>query len=359
MNELDQKWYQRRVFSVRIGEALLLVGIYLLFAFLYALTLWLNRMGPEDPDDHLFEFGSLMNNGGLQYLIELVLTVVVWILVFRIMRQRPLWQRLLAHLVTMPLWVYGAQQIYYVSCEALGMFHLKGAGSWWDIYIPMLFYILQFGILHAYEYFTSYQKKLRNEIELKNAALRSELSAIKAQLNPHFLYNVFNTISASVPPELETTREMIARLSDLFRYQLRASQTDLVPLRDELEFVRGYLELEQQRFEDRLTVDIHVPDHLLEAMVPPMILQPIVENSVKHGLASLIEGGKIKVRIEQEDGKLTFEVADTGVGVEDKEEALRSGVGLSNTQMRLQKMYDSSLQLLDNSPRGLIVRFAL
>ena len=90
-----------------------------------------------------------------------------------------------------------------------------------------------------------------------------------------------------------------------------------------------------------------------------MILQPLVENSVKHGLASLIEGGRIAIRIHRGEGKLQFEVADTGVGVQDKEKALSAGVGLSNTQLRLRKRYRTSLQLLDNQPRGLVVRFAI
>src|SRR5690606_10526197 len=99
--------------------------------------------------------------------------------------------------------------------------------------------------------------------------LKSELSAIKAQLNPHFLYNIFNTISASVPSENEKTRHMIAELSDLFRYQLKASQTELVPLKDELDFVKKYLDLEKERFEERLEIEISVDDSILNDMVPP------------------------------------------------------------------------------------------
>lgn len=108
----------------------------------------------------------------------------------------------------------------------------------WDIYIPGLFMMIQFGFLFAYEHYRENQKKLLVEGELRQAALKSELSAIKAQLNPHFLYNVFNTINASVPAENEKTRQLIAELSDLFRYQLQATKEDLVPLRDEISFVK-------------------------------------------------------------------------------------------------------------------------
>jgi len=197
------------------------------------------------------------------------------------------------------------------------------------------------------------------EGELRQAALKSELAAIKAQLNPHFLYNVFNAINASVPAENEKTRDMIAQLSDLFRYQLQASQQELVPLREELDFVKKYLDLEKARFEDRLKIQIKVPQELMEEKIPPMLLQPLVENSVKHGLSSLIEGGTISISIFKEDGKLKFEISDTGIGIENKTEAFDKGIGLTNTKLRLQKMYQAQLELLDNTPQGLKIRFAL
>ena len=197
------------------------------------------------------------------------------------------------------------------------------------------------------------------EGELRQAALKSELAAIKAQLNPHFLYNVFNTINASVPAENEKTRQMIAQLSDLFRYQLRATQQELVPLREELEFVKKYLDLEKSRFEDRLKITIDVPESLMKEKVPPMLLQPLVENSVKHGLASLIDGGEIHIAIRKNGEKLSFEISDTGVGIKDKSQAFGKGLGLTNTRARLQKMYQANMELLDNSTNGLTIRFAL
>ena len=196
-------------------------------------------------------------------------------------------------------------------------------------------------------------------IQLRQAALKSELAAIKAQLNPHFLYNVFNTINASVPSKQEKTRQLIATLADLFRYQLKASKKELVPLSDEIEFVNKYLELEKARFEERLEIAINVPEELNQEMVPPMLLQPLVENSVKHGISNSVEGGTISVTIFKDEDKLKFEIADTGKGVKDKKSLFGKGIGLSNTQLRLQKMYQSQLELLDNEPHGLKIRFSL
>ena len=146
-------------------------------------------------------------------------------------------RRLAIHLIGLPLFVVLFQQLYYISSEALGWSHLGSYGQVWDLYIPGLFYFIQFSIFHAYEYYHDNQRQLKLKAALSEAALKSELAALKAQLNPHFLYNVFNVISASVPPGQEKTREMLAKLSDLFRYQLRASKEEVVPLRDELDFV--------------------------------------------------------------------------------------------------------------------------
>ena len=242
--------------------------------------------------------------------------------------------------------------------ESMDKGHLEGSSEVWDIYIPALFYIIQFSLFHAFEYYYQFQKQKDTEHQLRQISLQNELSAIKAQLNPHFLYNVFNTISASVPPEQERTREMIAELADLFRYQLKASRTELVCLRDEIEFLEKYLDLEKARFGDRLVVKMDIDKTLLDENVPSMMIQPIVENCLKHGLASKIEGGEVAIFIKKRDNILNFGVKDTGVGVKDKLNLLNTeGVGLKNTQLRLEKLYHSKLVFEDNHPTGLSVSF--
>lgn len=351
---------EKKIFGVKWIEIGALFGTYLILSLGYHFTLWMNRGGFRDPNDHtLFVPHRWFNNEGLQYSVMFVATLIVWVFIFKVFRHWKLWQRLLLHFVGLPFFVLFSWKIFYKLCEALGFWHMEGNGQIWDIYIPTLIYLIQFSLMHAYEYYVINQRKLQYEIELKNTALKSELSAIKAQLNPHFLYNVFNTINASVPKEMEGTREMIAELSDLFRYQLKASREDLVTLEEELEFVKKYLKLEQRRFEDRLQIHINVPDGLLRRKIPPMILQPLVENSVKHGISPLVQGGRIDIGVSEKDDKLIFEISDTGIGVKNKDEALNLGVGLSNTQRRLQKMYQSTLRLSDNSPSGLKIQFEL
>jgi LytS/YehU family sensor histidine kinase len=239
------------------------------------------------------------------------------------------------------------------------MFHLTSASQVWDLYITALFYVLQFGIMHAYVYFIHNQYKIQSEALLKQAALKSQLSALKAQLNPHFLYNVFNTINASIPSDLENTRQMIAELSDMFRYQLRASQVDFVELKDELEFTKKYLHLEKARFQERLNVEIYADEDLMQAHIPPMLIQPLVENAVKHGISPLIEGGKITVSVNRVNNQLLFCIADTGIGMPDKTNMLGKGTGLTNTALRLEMMYSTALAFSDTNPRGLTIKFAI
>ena len=262
-------------------------------------------------------------------------------------------------MILLPIVTLFIREIRYAIIDSMGLSRLTGTGEIWDWYIPLLFLFIQFGFFFAYRYFEENQRKILLEGELRQAALKSELSAIKAQLNPHFLYNVFNTINASVPPENEETRNMIGQLSDLFRYQLQASQSELVPLREELEFVKKYLDLEKARFDERLQIEIDVPEELMDEMVPPMLLQPLVENSVKHGLSSLIDGGAISITIKKNEDKLKFEISDTGIGIKEKEEVFEKGIGLTNTSLRLQKMYNSQLELMDNEPQGLKIKFSI
>ena len=347
---------KRHFFGVSYAEIAVLFGVYFFFAFGYYLTLEINRAYGDRELQLTF---SGFKNQGIDYLLKLLLTIPIWLFIFRVLKHLKLYQRLLLHIITLPIFVYGWQQLYYYLSEYFNYYHLVGSGEVWDLYIPALFYILQFGIFHAYEYYTENEKKQKLESELREAALKSELSALKAQINPHFLYNVFNTINASVPKEQEKTRMLIAELSDLFRYQLKASQVETVTVEEELDFVKKYLSLEKERFEERLTVSIEVDEALLTRPVPPMILQPLAENCIKHGLASLIEGGSVSIKIVEIEKRLHFEVADNGVGVKNVSGLFDKGIGLTNTNLRLEKMYGSALKIENNLPRGLKVSFSI
>ena len=350
---------RKKILGVKVFELLLFTGSYLFWGFAYHVAITVNSGRWNKGEISIFDLREFMDTVGIDYMLKALLTIPVWWLLFRKLKSWKNLNRILLHVILLPVYVFIWMKLYYFVCEIIDFGHLSGVASVWDIYIPALFYALQFGIIHAYNYYTENQKKVKIEGELRTAALKSELSALKAQLNPHFLYNIFNTISASVPPENEHTRHLIAELSDLFRYQLKASQSEKVRLKEELEFVNKYLALEKERFNDRLEVEINVEDGIKNEMIPPMLLQPLVENSIKHGLSSLIDGGKISISIFKKDEKLHFEIADTGIGIKDKSSAFERGIGLTNTKLRLEKMYQSTLQLSDNLPKGLKISFAI
>ncbi len=341
-------------------DVLIIIAFYLFFSLLYRIVLWYNIDGYNtDGFWGWADFEGYWLMSGMQYVFYFFASILIWFLgVYLLKNQKTITQIGVVTLL-IPIIVYYVRTVRYEILDYMGSFRLVGTGAIWDWYIPTLFMMIQFGCFFAYRYFIENQKKIKLEGELRNAALKSELAAIKAQLNPHFLYNIFNTISASVPPENEKTRHMIAELSDLFRYQLKASQVEMVPLREEIDFVRKYLDLEKERFQERLEIDIDVDDAILNDMVPPMLIQPLVENSIKHGLASLIKGGKITISVHKKKGKLAFEITDSGIGIENKDASFEKGIGLTNTRLRLEKMYHSNLILSDNVPQGLKINFEL
>ena len=337
--------WDRKIFGIRIWELALLFLFYFAFALAYNLAIYATSEGEE----------SFLGNVLLDYGLKALYTIPIWWLVFRKLKHWKIWQKAVILLVILPLFVHWWQISYYYICDRLGLMHLEWPFAWWDVYLPGLFYVLQFGIYQVYDFWIRFRKQQELAGELRQIALQSELTALKAQLNPHFLYNTFNTISASVPAEQEGTREMIAKLSDLFRFQLRGTKRETVSLSEELEFVRTYLELEQARYGDRLRFRFDVPSELNGCEVPPMILQPIVENAVIHGISKTVHGGEVHINITRADEMLRIEVWNTGAGLPP---ALKMGVGLSNTQKRLNKMYGTDLKI-EQEARGVVVTFEM
>ncbi|MCU0325323.1 MAG: histidine kinase [Spirosomaceae bacterium] len=350
-------WQKHIIWGIKLGELAAFLAVYLFLYLFYSLTLAINESAYVNLTFKQL-FKNYLTSQAIDYTLKFILTIPLWYLYFIALKNWSLPKKLFLHNFTAFLFVLCWIKSYYLILESLGRGHLRGTSQIWDIYIPALIYIVQFGFFHAYQYHLEVKRQKALEAELRQANLESELSAIKAQLNPHFLYNVFNTISASVPPEMESTREMIAKLADMFRYQLKASKEDFVNIRDELTFTDKYLALEKDRFGSRLQTQIEVEDSLLEERIPPMILQPIVENAIKHGISPKIEGGTVSINIKKKDDFLCFEIIDTGAGLDVSKEK-GHGIGLTNTQLRLEKMFGEPLNLSPNIPSGLKVWFKI
>jgi two-component system sensor histidine kinase LytS len=186
------------------------------------------------------------------------------------------------------------------------------------------------------------------EQEMRRLTTVAELRALRAQLNPHFLFNALNTLGHLMQTAPERALATLYQLTGLLRAVLRRTDGQFVSLNDELEIVESYLAIERERFEERLRVVIDVPPTLRRARVPPLVLQPIVENAVKHGIAPIREGGEVTVRARRDvtaddaNGFLRLTIVDTGVGATPEFLSRRDGVGLSNIESRLQHYFGAS-----------------
>jgi LytS/YehU family sensor histidine kinase len=185
---------------------------------------------------------------------------------------------------------------------------------------------------------------------------QAELQALKMQLHPHFLFNTLHSISALQLKDIAAANRMIARLGDFLRLTLDNAGAQEVPLQKELEFLRCYLEIERIRFQDRLTVSMEVEPQTLDARVPNLILQPIVENAIKHGISPRAAPGRIDIRVKRENGLLRVQVEDNGRGIGGDGRGaniIKEGLGLSNTRARLDQLYGTGYRFdLQNVTEG-------
>ena len=227
-----------------------------------------------------------------------------------------------------------------------------------------LFYALLLGIAHLVLYYRRYREREQAAVQLARGLTEARLQALKMQLQPHFLFNTLNAISALIPTEAKPARRMLARLGDLLRATLEHEETQEVTLREELAFLEPYLEIEQARLEDRLTVVMNIAPETLDARVPHLILQPLVENAVRHGIAARIEPGRVEISASRgpDDRFLQLEIRDDGPGMDrDNEIRPRRGVGLTNIRSRLEQLYgrEHRFKLENQAAGGVLVRITL
>jgi len=221
------------------------------------------------------------------------------------------------------LWRNNAFSIYY--------FH-QGLTIYWTTLV----------VAHAMQYYRGLREgEIRGE-QLAAQLAQAQLQALEMQIHPHFLFNTLNSIAALLHKDVEVADRMIARLGDFLRLTLKRSDAQTIDFGQELEFLKCYLDIEHTRFEDRLTVEMEVEPQALDVMVPNLILQPIVENAIRHGIARQTISGRITIRAFKEKDRLIMQVEDNGPGLRTNHNpngTLPGGIGLSNTRSRLQQFY--------------------
>jgi two-component system, LytTR family, sensor kinase len=207
---------------------------------------------------------------------------------------------------------------------------------------------------------TRIQRKLE---EQELALMQARVDALISQINPHFLFNTLNTVSSLVRFDPDTARTVVLKLSNILRRRLK-TQIHFSPLKQEIEFIDDYLDIEVVRFgRDKLQIRKEIDPETLEVVVPSMILQPLVENAIRHGIGPKIEGGTITLRSSRKNGRLTVEVIDDGVGIpEDRRlEVYDSGIGISNVRERLKVLYgqESTFTIESKPGKGTSIRFEI
>ena len=219
----------------------------------------------------------------------------------------------------------------------------------------LLVYWLILLMNHAFNYYNSYRKGELKASQLRTQLVQSQLEALKMQVQPHFLFNTLHSISALLSKDTEGARKMITRLGDFLRLTLENSGSMEVTLQQEIEFLNGYLEIERIRFQDRLTTDIRIDPAVLDARVPNLILQPIVENAMRHAVGNS-RSGHVEILAAPRNGSVHIEVNDNGPGLQvDRVVETRrgKGVGLANTQARLVGLYGTAARFeMTNRPSG-------
>jgi sensor histidine kinase YesM len=352
-------------------------GVCTLFLLLNSATVWYGVRAGFFPNAQQMRWGTLLLEQLIGwYPVALLAPACLWFAErFRLERER--WLPTLAihlganlafhvclTLITLPL----AQLIWrepIFSLRFLQNLHQRLIGR---LPVDVIIYWTIVGAGYAFEYYRRFREQqlqaARLELratQLETQLAQAQLQALKMQLHPHFLFNTLHAISALMDDDVKGARRMIARLSELLRLTLESAGRQEVSLRQELDALERYLEIEQVRFQDRLTVRVLAPPETLDASVPNLVLQPIVENAIRHGIAPRSSAGRIEIRAERRNGMIELQVIDDGPGLRPGNEEFKEGIGLANTRARLRRLYgdEHRIEIKNADEGGLVVNLSI
>lgn len=332
-----------------------------------------------------YRLAVLSPRGGsdVELLPLLVLNLMLWYVPAALLG--PIFRLSAAFRLDSPRWLravaaHAAAALAFSVVHAAVMFAVRAAlwpellsrpGMNWRSYVQssylmqldwaLMTYAAIVGLSYAVAYYREAQERAIRTAQLETKLVEARLKTLEAELHPHFLFNTLHAISALVHSNPESADRMISRLSDLLRLTFERSGAHGVPLESELDFLRKYLDIEQIRYQDRLSVRFEIDPEALDVRVPRMILQPVVENAIKHGIAPRRGAGRIEISARRSDEGLWLEVRDDGVGLSrNARELFDTGVGLSNTRERLRFLYGSQHRLeFSDGAAGLAVRMLI
>ncbi len=333
-----ERYFYRRLLGqeVSLGQ---LVPAELVFTYLWALltpvVMWMGRRFPVWGSHHGHHSRTTVRNWIFQ-LVAVVSFVMLHVALF----------------TAASLLLTGAATAIPLSRLFTGYL-----ASWFTL--DSIVYCTLLAVYHALVYYRVSQDRALRASQLEARLAQAQLQVLRMQLQPHFLFNTLHTISALMHKDVKRADSMIAALSDLLRMSLRSVGVQEVELREEIDFLQRYLEIMTLRFGDRLTVTLDIDAEVLDARVPTLVLQPLVENSLRHGFGDGMRAGHVRVRVAPDGDMLRCEVVDNGRGI--SQMGPREGVGISNTRARLRHLYGErfSLELMANPGGGARVSLAI
>jgi sensor histidine kinase YesM len=284
--------------------------------------------------------------------------------------QRNWWRVLPAHVTAAVVFLLLYRAIYSIFFEIVDPIRVAENGGFlamtlmqfiknWVVDLPTYCFLLS--SIYVVDFYRRFQAEQLKSSELKAALATSQLNALKMQIHPHFLFNTLNSISALMHEDVKAADKMVARLGDFLRMTLENSGDREVSLKQEMDFVGHYLEIESVRFQDRLVVKMNIDPETLAARVPNLILQPIVENAIKHGISRQTDVGSLIISSKRHGDRLQIRVEDSGPGLQPSNGngngSKTGGIGLANTRARLTHLYDENyrFEIKNAVPHGVIV----
>ena len=284
--------------------------------------------------------------------------------------QRNWWRLLPAHFIAVVVFLLLHAAIYVSFYKIVDPAWVAERGGFLAITLrvtinqaptDLLMYFIVLSCFYVIDFYRHFQAEQLKSSELKAALASSQLNALKMQIHPHFLFNTLNSISALMHEDVKAADKMVARLGDFLRMTLENSGEREVSLKQEIDFVGRYLEIESVRFQDRLVVEMNIDPETLPARVPNLILQPIVENAIKHGISRQTKVGSLVISSERHGDRLQIRVEDSGPGLQPSngngKGSKTGGIGFANTRARLTHLYAENhrFEIKNAVPHGVIV----
>jgi len=332
-------------------------GIWMLLGIFSSVNLYFIEAREDNPINWFTAFVWAMPD----MLIWAFFTPVIALLLTRFRLERGSWKRsMLVHALvgfSFPL-IHGIidafvnAAIYWSYGLSFSFGHSISAHITYEYFQMVIIYWLVVSVLTGIRYYQQFRERELRAAQLESQLSQAQLQALRMQLNPHYLFNSLNAVSALVEDEPKKARELLANLGDLLRTSLEGEQDNFVPLENELRFIRSYLDVERVRLGERLHVEFEIDPKTETALVPNLILQPLVENAIRHGIAPHVENGDVRILSELEGDRLILSIFDNGKGIEvfnGNGQMYEEGVGIRNTRERLKVIYGERASFKLNS----------